>query len=66
MILKKKVKTYTLLRDYKEDQMDLTLMGENNQELIRFKTQEIYDKFYNYQFNEGSDICRGSNLHKGK
>ena len=43
----KEGKEYTLLRGFKEDQMDLTLMGEN-QELIRFKTQEIYDKFYNY------------------
>ena len=45
--IEKDGKKYTLLRDFKEDQMDLTLMGEN-QELIRFKTQEIYDKFYHY------------------
>ena len=28
-------------------------MGENDEELIRFKTQEIYDKFYNYNSIKG-------------
>ena len=51
--IEKDGKKYTLLRDFKEDQIDLTLMGENEQELIRFKTQEIYDKFYNYNSMKG-------------
>ena len=51
--IEKDGKNYTLLRDFKEDQIDLTLMGENDQELIRFKTQEIYDKFYNYNSMKG-------------
>ena len=28
-------------------------MGENNQELIRFSTREIFDKFYNYNASKG-------------
>jgi hypothetical protein len=51
--IEKQGKTYSLLRDYKEDQIDLKLMGENNQELISFETQEIYDKFYNYSSMKG-------------
>ena len=51
--IEKEGKKYTLLRDFKKDQIDLTLMGENNQELIRFETQEIYDKFYNYNSMKG-------------
>ena len=51
--IEKDGKTYSLLRDYKEDQIDLILMGENDQELIRFETQEIYDKFYNYSSMKG-------------
>jgi MFS family permease len=49
----KEGKEYTLLRDFKEDQIVLKLMGENDEELIRFKTQEIYDKFYNYNSIKG-------------
>ena len=51
--IEKEGKKYTLLRDFKEDQIDFKLMGENEQELIRFKTQEIYDKFYNYNSIKG-------------
>jgi hypothetical protein len=46
-------KKYTLLKDFNEGQMDLTLMGENNRKLISFQTQKIYDKFYNYHSTEG-------------
>jgi hypothetical protein len=44
---------YTLLKDFKKDQIELTLTGENDKELISFKTQEIYDKFYNYHAMKG-------------
>ena len=43
-------KTYTVLKDSKV----LKVMGENSQELIRFNTQEIYDKFYNYTTTKGT------------
>ena len=51
--IEKDGKTYSLLRDYQEDQIDLIVMGENDLELIRFETQEIYDKFYNYSSMKG-------------
>ena len=46
--IEKEGKTYTLLKDFKKDQIDLTLTGKNDQELLRFHTQEIFDKFSNY------------------
>lgn len=46
--IEKDGKKYNLLRDNNKDQIILRLVGENEQELISFKTQEIYDKFYNY------------------
>ncbi|WP_318509052.1 DUF4153 domain-containing protein [Bacillus sp. T3] len=44
-------RTYTLKREFTKDQIVLKLIGENNKELITFKTQEIYDKFYDYNSN---------------
>ena len=38
-------KTYSLIKTTKGNQTELTLLGENNQELTHFDTQEIYDKF---------------------
>ncbi|MCM3727339.1 DUF4153 domain-containing protein [Neobacillus cucumis] len=45
---KKAGKTYTLVTDTKGKRIDLRLVGEDRQELIRFNTQEIIDKFYHY------------------
>ncbi|PLS02298.1 DUF4153 domain-containing protein [Neobacillus cucumis] len=50
----KEGKTFTLLKETKGKQIDLKLMGENSQELIRFNTQEIYDKFYHYNATKGT------------
>ena len=52
-VIEKAGKKYNLLRDFQKDQIALKLVGENNQELISFKTQEIYDKFYNYNSIKG-------------
>ncbi len=49
---KKKGKVYTLLKEYNKDKKHLKLMGENDQELISFNTQNIYDKFYHYTGKE--------------
>lgn len=49
--IKKSGKTYTLLKDYNQNQ--IILKGDNGQELIHFNTQEIYDKFHNYQSTKG-------------
>ena len=44
----KEGKTYTLLKDTKGKRVDLNLVEENGQEVISFNTQEIFEKFYNY------------------
>lgn len=46
-------KSYTLLKYTDKDQCDVYLTGENNQELIRFSTREIFDKFNNFSANKG-------------
>ncbi|MFX3623169.1 MAG: DUF4153 domain-containing protein [Ectobacillus sp.] len=46
--IEKDGKMYTLLKDFKEGQINLKLMGEDDEELIRFQTEEIYDKFSGY------------------
>ncbi len=46
-------KAYTLTKQASKDQCDIYLKGENNQELIRFSTREIFDKFYNYSSSRG-------------
>uniref|UniRef100_UPI00313D70D8 DUF4153 domain-containing protein n=2 Tax=Bacillus sp. OTU2372 TaxID=3043858 RepID=UPI00313D70D8 len=50
----KEGKTYTLLKDTKGKRVDLKLVGENGQEVISFNTQEIFDKFYNYNATKGT------------
>lgn len=52
--IEKEGKTYTLLKDFNMDQTIVKLMGENNQELISFKTQEIFTKLSN--FNGTKDL----------
>jgi len=47
-------KTYTLVTDTKGKRIDLKLVGEDSQELIRFNTQEIFDKFYHYNATKGT------------
>ncbi|WML39467.1 DUF4153 domain-containing protein [Neobacillus sp. OS1-2] len=51
--IKKQGKTYSLLKDMQQDQWVLTLEGANNQALITFHTQKIFDKFYDYQPTAG-------------
>jgi hypothetical protein len=46
-------KSYTLNKTTANDKCDVYLMGDNNQELIRFSTREIFDKFNNYSSSKG-------------
>ncbi|WP_413299552.1 DUF4153 domain-containing protein [Bacillus sp. 1P10SD] len=48
-VIKKDGKTYTLLKDFNKDRVDIKLKGENASDLFTFNTKEIYDKFYNYK-----------------
>ncbi len=41
-------KHYTLVQKTTDDKVDIKIIGENNEELINFSTQEIFDRFYNY------------------
>ena len=41
-------KHYTLVQKTTEDKVDIKIIGENNEELISFRTQEIFDHFYNH------------------
>ncbi|EKN70838.1 hypothetical protein BABA_03204 [Neobacillus bataviensis LMG 21833] len=50
---KKQGKTYSLLKEFHKDQLVLSLRGANDQTLINFHTQEIFDKFYDYQPSAG-------------
>jgi hypothetical protein len=45
---------YTLNKHTTKEQCDLFLSGEDNKELIRFSTKEIFDKFYSYSTGKGS------------
>ncbi|MBB6447620.1 DUF4153 domain-containing protein [Bacillus benzoevorans] len=47
-VIEKAGNKYSLLRDFRKDEIDIVLGGENKEELIRFKTKDIYDKFENY------------------
>ena len=40
-------KQYTLVQKTTNGKVDIKIIGENNEELISFKTQEIFDRFYN-------------------
>ncbi|MDR6123415.1 hypothetical protein QFZ87_003012 [Bacillus sp. SLBN-46] len=48
-VISKDGKTYTLLKDFNKDRVDIKLKGENESDLFTFNTKEIYDKFYNYK-----------------
>lgn len=50
--LQKEGKTYTLFKDFTKEGAVLTLAKEN-QELISFHTQEIFDRFYNASAAKG-------------
>ena len=41
-------KHYTLVQKTTEGKVDIKIIGENNEELISFRTQEIFDHFYNH------------------
>jgi hypothetical protein len=47
-------KTFSLLEETKDKRIDLKLADQNGKELIRFNTQEIFDKFDNYQADKGT------------
>lgn len=46
--LKQAGKQYTLVQKTTNGIVDLKIIGENNEELISFKTEEIFDHFYNH------------------
>lgn len=46
--IEKSGKRYSLVQKTTDSHVDIKLIGENNKELISFGTQEIYDRFYNY------------------
>jgi len=48
-VIEKDGKTYTLLKDFNKNRIDIKLKGENASDLFTFNTKEIYDKFYNYK-----------------
>ncbi|ULT56560.1 DUF4153 domain-containing protein [Neobacillus drentensis] len=51
---KKKSKTFSLLKETKDKRSDLKVADQNGKELIRFNTQEIFDKFDDYQADKGT------------
>lgn len=51
--IKKSGKNYTLTKFTSDDQCDVYLTGENNKELIRFSTREIFDTFIDYNTRRG-------------
>ncbi|MDQ1146002.1 MFS family permease [Bacillus sp. SORGH_AS 510] len=48
-VIKKDEKSYTLMKNFNKNRIDIKVKSENGQELLTFNTKEIYDKFYNYQ-----------------
>ena len=46
-------KNYTLIKSATKDQVHIKLIGENSEELISFKTKEIFDKFSEYNSTKG-------------
>jgi hypothetical protein len=52
-VLDKRGQEYTLMRDISDGQIELNLIGANNQKLISFNTQEIFDRFSDYQTTKG-------------
>lgn len=47
-------KTFSLLEETKDKRIDLKVADQNGKELIRFNTQEIFDKFDDYQPDKGT------------
>jgi hypothetical protein len=52
-VFDKRGQEYTLMRDFSDGQIELNLIGANNQKLISFNTQEIFDRFSDYQTTKG-------------
>jgi hypothetical protein len=48
-VIEKRGQKYTLMNDFS----NLSLIGSNNQKLISFNTQEIFDRFYDYPLTKG-------------
>lgn len=51
--IEKSGKSYTLKKYTTNDKCDVYLTGENDKELVRFSTREIFDNFYNYNTSKG-------------
>jgi hypothetical protein len=52
-VIDKRGQKYTLVRDVSNGQIKLNLMGANDQKLISFNTQEIFDRFSHYPTTKG-------------
>ncbi|WML55370.1 DUF4153 domain-containing protein [Neobacillus sp. PS3-12] len=52
-VIDKRGQKYTLNQDTSNGQIELNLMGANDRKLISFNTQEIFDRFSNYQSTKG-------------
>jgi hypothetical protein len=52
-VIEKRGATYTLQRAFANGHIDLNLVGANNQKLISFSTQEIFNRFSSYQSMKG-------------
>jgi hypothetical protein len=52
-VIEKRGEKYSLLRDFSTGHVNLSIMGDNNQKLISFNTQEIFDRFYHYPSTKG-------------
>jgi hypothetical protein len=52
-MIDKRGQKYTLNQDTTNGQIELNLMGANDRKLISFNTQEIFDRFSNYQSTKG-------------
>ena len=50
--IEKSGKRYSLVQKNKDGNVDIILMGENNKELLSFRTQEIFDRFYNHNMKK--------------
>lgn len=47
--IKKDGESYTLVKDFNKNRVDIKIKGEHGQDLLTFNTEELFDKFYNYQ-----------------
>jgi hypothetical protein len=46
-------KNYTLKKNITQDQGNISLVGDHNEELISFKTREIFDEFLDFHSGKG-------------